>query len=147
MEYILPPTEKPFGPSCAGCELFADSKCMGVSTARVTIGTARAFEEAASVGAEIDLSMLQDPSVKRSFRILESALRYCPGPGNDGRGDFRKTDDRFSGYTSATIIRTALAQAVARPTVGSPQKLRSSGYSFAPNNEGDSRDEPLDQKA
>lgn len=132
MEFILPPTEEPFGPSCASCELFADSKCLGVSTVRVVIGTSQTLEEATLNGSEIDLSVFQQPSVRRSFRILERALRYCPGPGNDGRGDFRKSNDRLSGYNSAIIINTALTQASLGYAKDGPQRLTSSGHSFTP---------------
>lgn len=108
MEFILPPTAEPFGPSCASCKLFADSKCLGVSTVRIVIGTALKIEEVASLGNKVDLSPLQNPAAAKSFRALEKALRGCPGPGNDGSGDFRYSEDGASGYRASSVIRVAL---------------------------------------
>jgi hypothetical protein len=146
MEFILPPTEEPFGPSCAGCELFTRGECLGVSTVRVVVGTAQKIEESNQFGTEVDLSPLRDPAVGRSFRILQKALRYCPGPGNDGRGDFRPSNDRLSGYVSASIIKTALAVVLPQAKNTATKKLFSSGHSFIPDKTSQ-EDGSFDQRA
>lgn len=135
MEFILPPTEKPFGPSCASCALFAKSECLGISTVRAVIGTTQAVEGAAITGSGIDLSPFKDRAVKRSFRILQKTLRYCPGPGNDGRGDFRRSDDTFSGYFSAVIVRVALDRVTQQFASNDLEVLTVFSHSFIPSEE------------
>lgn len=110
MKFVLPATEEPYGPNCAKCELFADSKCLGVSTVRVVIGMATKVEESVLEGGFVDLRPMKDTKVNRSFRILQKRMAECPGPGFDAEGDFRKSNDRLSGYSAAVIIKTARTQ-------------------------------------
>jgi hypothetical protein len=108
MEYMLPPTEPPFGLNCAKCPLFPEGQCAGVSAVRVAIGLAQRIEESYAGAPPAELPEMNQPAVTRGFRILQRTLVECPGPGNDGKGDFRKSTDRLSGFRASIIIRVAL---------------------------------------
>jgi hypothetical protein len=116
MSHILKPTEEPYGRNCADCPLFEDSSCLGVSTVRVVIGKALEIEKSLVEGHSVDVRSMSQSAVERSFRILQRTLDLCQGPGNDGRGDFRKSEDSFSGYIACAVINTAMAQVPIPPT-------------------------------
>ncbi len=123
MSYILKPTEEPYGRNCADCPLFEDSSCLGVSTVRVVIGKALEIEKSLVAGHSVNVRSMSQSAVERSFRILQRTLDFCQGPGNDGRGDFRRSEEPFSGYIACAVINTAMAQIVTHTPSSAPNPI------------------------
>ncbi len=144
MEYKLPPTAPVFGPSCPTCVLF-ESGCDGVNVIREQVG-------GSITRVSIAMHDKQKKVYERSMRIIENSFRYCPGPGPDGKGIFRRHPNSFdidsvgklSPHTATALIRVITAQEMVNQRPAIP-KLITSPASFLPNPSQDKEDPELNE--